>query len=794
VATLITDVPTKVKKTRPPLNGQGAVSVDEIRRYLPDADEAQVGRYAELLGRLHDLTQFFETYPEDKAGYEYLLARAEKALDYKRPYRIAIIGTTGVGKSTLINAMLGRHLVLVKDIGKPATGAALEIFLDVKTAEEEVAQVTYRGEQNIFTLVDEFLARFDIERDELPEDLSKEFVRQLMALEPGDQLGEQTRQEFEGLRDSLAGIVNQYLTVNPNSLLTEYKLTNPRHVEDLMALTDENSALNNGPGRCIGLVRSVAYHIRPANNQPNLKTLQLPHNVCLVDLPGLDGSPLHDIIISEGIKEADAVIFILRPPRILNRGDAYLLNRVRKYISLDGAVDSAERIFLVINAVDEITRDDFRAIENLPRDMRELMDLLAPGYANRFANRGGEQPYFMLSAWAALNAQNALQGVLPEDPNTYHAKAVKLGADETDHAAMFKASQLPHLTEALTEFARSFRIEGQLREGRQALERVIKSLEEDCNSEIKLLTGGQGISFVKTEDARLLRERQETLTDLIVDFRLRQLENLETLRAELRQEALRLCDHIDQRLQEELPRLWKRFFVADRYRPRARKYGKTMYEVFLGEVELLLWRQLTIRVQGLGDQITLNYANAFEASHIPRYIVSLGYDHPLASVAATGLDNIAAEMRASLNKISERVALVYMLEPKAGFITPEQLSDNSLLGQNTLIKALNSVPRQRALTPEDFTQFLTAVREHYQPAVVDYAVNALLNIYQYEMLYIEDTLLARVEELFGELRETMPHDPLLREKVRQDSPDEDRDRVEQLDRKRAALANLFGEA
>ncbi len=791
MVTSITEIPTRVAKsaTAPPANGADLTA--GIRQYLPDAAPEQIARFVALIRRLRTLSGFFKTWPEDKAGFEHLLARAEKALDYKRPYRIAIIGTTGVGKSTLINALLGRKLVLVKDVGKPATGTALEIFLDVPPGAEETARITYRSEANIMALIAEFAARFDVDAAALPDAPDKKFAGALAKLEPGDQLGEQTRQEFEGLRDSLVDIVEQYHTANPKTLLTEYKLGNPRHVEDLLALTDENSALNAGPGRCIGLVKSVAYHIKPMQNQAALHTLQLPHNVCLVDLPGLDGSPLHDIIIGEGIKEADAVVFILRPPRILSRGDAYLLNRVRRYISLDGAIDSAERIFLVLNAVDDITRDDPRTIENLPRDMRDLMELLAPGYAVRFAHRGGRQPYFTTSAWAAFNAQTVLQGSELEDPQTYHSKAVKFNVPEDDHAAMLKASRLPHLTRALTEFACSFRIEGQLREGRQALDRITRTLAETCNSEIKLLTNGQGIAFVKTEDVRLLRERQETLIDFIVDFRLRRLDHLDDLRAELRAEAVRICDSIDARLRDDLPRLWRRFFIADRYRPRARKYGKTMYEVFLGEVELLLWRQLAIRVQGLADMVTMSYREAFEAGHIPRTIVNLGYDHPLASGAALGLDNIADDMKAGLGKLSERLALIYMLEPEVGFIPPEQLADSGLLGQNPLIKALDKVPRHRDLPPEAFADFLAAVRAHYDPAVAEYSVNALLNVYQYEMLYVEDTLLARITDLFNDLRETMPHDPLLRERVRQDAPDEDRDKVERLDKKRQALQKMI---
>ncbi|MFQ5612368.1 MAG: dynamin family protein [Anaerolineae bacterium] len=784
MATLVSDIPTQVKE------GEAETTlIREIQRHLPDAEDSQVQRFAAEIERLEALNLFFATYPEDKNGATAFLDRAAKALDYRRPYRIAVIGTTGVGKSTLINALLGRKLVLVKDVGKPATGTALEIFLDVPDGGQETATVTYRDEANIRALVDDFVARYQLEGGQLPGRLNKSFARQLLALEPTRDLGEQTVQEFEALRQALADIVTQYAGVGTSGLPAEFALDNPRHVQDLMALTDENSALNRGAGRTIGLVRSVAYHIKPAAQNG---TLQLPGNVCLVDLPGLDGSPLHDIIISEGIKEADAVVFILRPPRILNRGDAYLLSRVRKYISLEGALDSAERIFLILNASDDITRDDPRALENFPRDMQELMDLLAPGYATRFANRGGEQPYFLTSAWVAFNAQRSLQGEPVEDPQTYHSKAVKLGVDERDHRAMLAASQMPALADALTNFAREHRLEGQIREGRQALDRIVGSLTDRYISEIKLLTGGQGIAYVKSEDARLLAERRENVVDLVVDFRLNQLERLDQLRQELRNEAKHVCNAIDERLREEMPRLWKRAFITDRYRPRARKYGKTMYEVLLGETELLLWRQLTIRLHGLADLLARTYRHAFEASRLPRYIVNLSYEHPLAAEAVTGLESLLDDVQANLAKISGRMALVYMLEPSAGFVTPEQLARPSLLAQNTLVLALDKIPARREVDPGAFDEFIAAVRKHYEPAVLDYSINALLNVYQYEMVYVEDGILARVEQLFNDLREAVVYDPVLRARVRESAPDDDRDRVELLDRKLSALARWRG--
>ncbi|MUG91195.1 hypothetical protein F7734_01250 [Scytonema sp. UIC 10036] len=160
---------------------------EEIKNGLPDASDEQVERFLKQVERLEELENYFEKYPEDKPGYQDILARAKKALDYQRSYRIALIGVTGAGKSTLTNALLGDDIVLARIAGKPATGTVLEIFFDLLETEPRKAIVNYRDEKNIRTLIYESLQRYQhykIDISWLNGKLDIGFASKLATVEP----------------------------------------------------------------------------------------------------------------------------------------------------------------------------------------------------------------------------------------------------------------------------------------------------------------------------------------------------------------------------------------------------------------------------------------------------------------------------------------------------------------------------------------------------------------------------------------------------------------------------------
>jgi hypothetical protein len=771
---------------------------DKIKKHLPDATPDQVGHFAVQVERLQELQRYFENYREDLDGLKDKsgspineLARAIKALDYKRSYRIAMIGLTGAGKSTLLNALLGRSLVLMKDVGKPATGAALEIFLDVSEGGIEKADVSYREQSNIYALVKDFVERYQLDASGLTGNLDAGFSMAVGKLQPQSLLTERERREFEELRKTLADIVIQYANNGNNNLRQEFLLANLRDVQELMNLIDENSTINseNNPQRRIGLVKSVTYHIKPYKNSNRLPTLQLPGNVCLVDLPGLDGTPLHDIIISEGIKEADAVIFILRPPRILGRGDAYLLNRVRKYISLEGSTQSGDRIFLVLNARDSIMVDDGRTPDSLPRDMRDLMDLLVPNYARYFSNRGGEYPYFLTSAWAAYSAQKQLNGEQIEDIQTYDAVKLKLGVQGRSDREVLEASQIPKLVEELTKFAREHRIEGQIRDGKSALDSIVDTLIDKFQNDLDNTIDVRRKS-PREKGEEILNQRQEDQEKLVKSIRYIQEQRLDNLRSELGKIAQSICDQSDRAIQEKMPELWKEGFFNKGDRLTHSNIAKPIYEYILTEAQIALWYELTRQVPSMANYLIGVYTNTVETSQIAEKMSHGCYGYVEVSLLQSTIkEKIDKNMRRTLREIASRIAMTRMTDPACYFTTK---SADGQPEKKQLFDSLNQVPRQAEVNSSDFTPFIAEMRKLYESFVYQYCVTGLLNLYRYEMIVIEDSLLNYIKnDVFGEIKKRYSNDAILEAKINESLGDDPNwKRIELIERKLAILKTI----
>ncbi len=767
---------------------------EEIKKKLPDANDEQVERFLAQVERIEVLKKYFETFPEDQQRFLDILARANKALDYKTPYRIIVIGVTGAGKSTFTNALLGDDRVLTKTVGKPATGTVLEIFLDMPETEPQKAIVEYRDERNIRGIIYDFVRnykRYGLDTSWLNSRLDLGFVNQLSTMEPQQKITEaEVRNNFQRLRETLTDIVKQYINNNVSSLQREFLLDNSRDIEELNQLIDEHSNLNGekSPYRRIGLVKTVVYRLHRLQSKTDIQALQLAPNVCIVDLPGLDGSPLHNIIIREEIKKADAVIYIIKDPkRIGTDSDFDLLSNVRKHVGLEGSAESYEGVFFVLNAIDSVTED--KIPENLSQDMRSLIEKFLPGYTKypHLSNRGtNAHPYFSVSSLAALLAQKALRGQTLKDPDTYESLKLKLGVKDGSDRQVLEASQIPKLVQELTNFARDRRIEGQIRDGKLAIDSVVEALGSEFETEKQQLTDNEGSIYIQKKIKLTLQDQQQSLEDLVYEFRINQLASIERSKQELEKEAKHICDLVDTELKKNMPLLWKEAIHSKWLRGYPNRMNRAMAEYIVDRTQINLWKQIAIQVPRLAKYLVQAYVSSLESYKMVQKIATSCYNCQEVSVLESKIQKWIVSMQHTMVEVAGRIALTKMTDPACAFLTPD-----GKLEKRQLVDTLPKPSRQaNSNTPDiDFNTFIAEVRKEYEPYISVDCITGLLNLYRYEMMLIEDRLLNLIEEIFYELGKS--ENSVLKSKILESlNKDPAWKRLKLLEAKLAALAPI----
>jgi len=453
---------------------------------LPHISAAQVDTWVDLQQSIDRSRDYLIRAVPDA---QFNIDEAQKILG-QRTYTLVFFGGTGVGKSTLINGLLGRNLL--------PTGAVTAVtgtIVYIEQADEGEAEslvLTYWSKDEFadrvrrlcrLAEIDGFDITNDGEREQAEEDIKT-------LIEESSDTAKTERDEYlEILLDCIHSYEN-------NKEL--YKADTPPPVS--LSLGDENSlkhlredAFKGSDLRQIRLIKSATFRIHP---QPGVPNLLMNGYLRIVDVPGLGaGMRLHEEITLEEMKREDAMIVLVadagrqRVDEMKSLAAVNWIKENRLFGLTGGDLDeAAAKIFLAVNGANVRQAFD-RLNSGLPEaelEVKEVTRYIAPNYWERYQNRGHNRPYFLVMAPSALYLQdpeNSHEEFASETERILKVFKDQLGpvdlsdpfAPETKEA-LLTLSEVPLLRDSLVEFIKTERVRGQLREASTRIRNALQEL------------------------------------------------------------------------------------------------------------------------------------------------------------------------------------------------------------------------------------------------------------------------------------------------------------------------------
>jgi GTPase SAR1 family protein len=458
----------------------------EELQQLPHISDVQVEQWVELQ-RTIDASQNYliRAVPQARQNVE----EAQKILA-QRTYTLVFFGGTGVGKSTLINALLGRNLLPTGAV-TAVTGTIIYIE-QAEQDEPEALTFNYWSRSEFASRVLRLCQLAEIEPFDITSKAERADARETIAA-----LAEQSQDEAKTEQDEYLEILVDCLDtfdVNEELFLNGPPEPQVFELDDQEALRHlREDGYKGSPKRQIRLVKSATFRILPRAGQPNLL---MDGYLRIVDVPGLGaGMRLHEAITLEEMKREDAIIVLVTDAgrqRVDEMKSMASVNWIKenRLRGLSGSEldEAAAKIFLAVNGLNVRQAFD-RLNAGLPeseREVREVTRHIAPNYWERYADRGNGRPYFQIMAPPALYVQdpaNAPQEFASETERVLKVFADQLaGIDKDDPlhpdvaGALLELSEVPLLRDRLTTFIREERVRSQLREAASRVRNALQAL------------------------------------------------------------------------------------------------------------------------------------------------------------------------------------------------------------------------------------------------------------------------------------------------------------------------------
>jgi hypothetical protein len=477
------------------------MSTKQINRYeelreslqtLPYISEAQVEQWIALQQTI-DGTRDYLIRAVPQAQHS--ISEAEKILD-QRTYTLVFFGGTGVGKSTLINALLGRNL-----LPSGAVTAVTGTIVYIEQAEEDEAEsltLTFWNRDEFASRVRRLCQLSDLPAFDITNQAEREQARADIAA-----IDEEGRDNAKTERDEYLDILIDCIdTYEAHDELFQNgpppPQTLPLDDPDSLLHLREDGFKGNKNQRQIRLVRSATFRVHPRAGVPNLL---MDGHLRIVDVPGLGaGMKLHEAITLEEMKREDAMIVLVTDAgrqRVDEMKSLSAVNWIKenRLYGLSGSDldEAASKIFVAVNGANVRQAFD-RLNSGLPQaelEVKEVTRYIAPNYWERYADRGHNRPYFLVMAPPALYLEDPEHA--PAEFESETERILKVFADQLratgggglnledpfdpdTKEAMLTLTEVPLLRDSLIAFIRNDRVRTQLREASTRVRNALQSL------------------------------------------------------------------------------------------------------------------------------------------------------------------------------------------------------------------------------------------------------------------------------------------------------------------------------